>query len=535
MHTSERLELRTVIHSDPMRHVAESEFRAADIAGVDMHELRKAENPHAHPMGEFVIEGEVNVLGYRAHDGMIRDPKTGLLRRFQGGTRLVYADFSDRDKAHEIGNEGASRLAYGMNNKRAAVTAALSAIELTTADHEMISNYLDEHAINGGKTELVTSVNPGTLAWDQKVDLFKQLAERFYFAGLLGPNAEHQAVIAPDLHTGDGKPGEANLMDIFASRYHELDEENARTNNTTPNPYWREVAAGKSLDGNEFRPDATSWGVFLAAQHARELSGALRSDGPQSVKIQGFGNVGLPTAMFMSMDPQRQFNVTAVNALAGDTIKTLMLRDESQGINITPEIAEQLKQAPDRITALAEVLRQQQPDVEFDVVEEPKDNAKAIFEHPGDWFVPAAGNDVFTVNTVPDDLEAINRLARKGYIEGANDAIDDVASERFHKAGKIIVFAKNANPAGTIGSDVEIKDNRRLVDNPDGKRLTYAESQREVGRLFMRGLNRLQVVSNKLPEIQPHRMPGVIAITQRALWHNVAIGNQNLAEIVRAA
>lgn len=534
MQTKHNLELRTVIPQ--MRHVTESEMRAADIAGIDMEALRLAENPHVHNLGRFTVGENIQVVGFRAHDGMIRDPQTRLLRRYQGGSRLVQGNFLNEAEVYKEGSDGASRLAYGMLNKRAAVAAAFSQVELTEADHQMhLATILDEHAQNGGKTEFVISEDPSRLPFEPKEAIFKEAAVRMYSQGIIGRWGDHQTVIAPDLHTGDGQPNEPNLMNIFASKYRELDTAHSLANGVDPDLYWEGVAAGKVINGNVFRPDATSWGVFLAAQHARELTGALPSDGPQSVKIQGFGNVGLPTAMFMSMDPQQQFNVTAVNAMMGDTVKTLMLKDESQGIHITPEIAEQLKQAPDRIAALAEVLRQHQPDVEFDVVEEHRDNARAIFERPGDWFIPAAGNDVFTDETVPDDLEIINRIARKGFIEGANDAIDDVASERFHKAGKVIIFAKNANPAGTLGSDIEIMDNRRRAENPDLPPMSYEESQREVGRLFMRGLNRLQVVSNKLPEIPPHKMPNVIALTQRAIWHNVPIGNRDLEEIVRAA
>ena len=91
MQTKHNLELRTVIPQ--MRHVTESEMRAADIAGIDMEALRLAENPHVHNLGRFTVGENIQVVGFRAHDGMIRDPQTRLLRRYQGGSRLVQGNF----------------------------------------------------------------------------------------------------------------------------------------------------------------------------------------------------------------------------------------------------------------------------------------------------------------------------------------------------------------------------------------------------------------------------------------------------------
>lgn len=334
------------------------------------------------------------------------------------------------------------------------------------------------------------------------------------------------------MFTGDSRPGEPNLMNIYASRYHELDIQASELSGKTPDPYWKEVAAGKVIDGNEFRPDATAWGVFLAAEHARELSGALATDAPQSVKIQGSGNVGLMTAMFMSMDPKQQFNVTIMNDLESDgKIRTLKLKDESQGIHISPEIAKELIQKADKMTELAKILRQQQPELEFDIIDEDRESAKAILESDADWFLPAAGPDVLTAKTVPENGEAISRL---GVIEGANNGIDDVAMERLHTAGKIVLRDRNVNTAGTFGSDDELADNRLLVNNPDSPPATYKESQDRIGSLFTDGLRQLERVSRELPEIPPHLTGTVIAVSRRALLQGIPVNNSQLKDALQS-
>ncbi|MDB5186324.1 MAG: Glutamate dehydrogenase [Candidatus Saccharibacteria bacterium] len=457
-----------------------SESEVAQMYGIDSRELLVAELPTVIRLGEFASYHGRHYMVDRAHHGRVIDPEdeNGRLARYFGGSRMeqVTANMNPR----EYIGPAAARLARGMINKYSAVD-------------------VDQ---NGGKALILVDADPRKIPFAEKQWVMGQVARLAHGARIAGNEGAIRSIFAPDMYTGD--PG---VIDHFARKYRKI----------TNDPFYLGSAAGKSLEagGNEFRPDATSWSVFIALEKA---SANIEIPGRdyQSVKIQGAGNVGLPFAKFAS-GKRSKYEITAISDYYDGVESTISVPEGMGGMAFTEELTKQLLANPDqdKIAAIREYVQKHQPDLAEKI--EISYKPGAILEVGADWLVLAAKGDVLTAETVPDDREKVDAIARCGVIEGANHAVSEVAHARLVKYGKEDVPGALANPGGTLASRIEVADNLSVIGAKHG----YVETQRQISSILNAAWGQHEKFMAMLGTTDRRQGAVVYSLARRAVAHGV--------------
>lgn len=368
-------------------------------------------------LGEIVIEtddgGTRAMHAWRGHSG----PEDSMKK---GGSRLTVTN-PLRD-AEELPFEMITKNAVG---------------DLTDADGK---------PVGGGK--LIIEADPASLSHHEKIRTFIGAADRMKAAEILG--------YEKSIPAGDMGTNHPDYMDGYAYRAHELRPDD---------PYWQATITGKSVanGGLAFRPHATGYGVYQAAEYGRRQRGMETAD----VTISGAGNVGGWTGYFMSQtleDDAKPYRITGY----GDRYSTLQIADQSPGapgIHINKFIAEEILDNPnfaydprftafngDKLLALAAHLQQHQPNVEFVVSNNPGNILKA----PSDIFVAASVGGLITEQTV-------KLIEAPIVVEGGNGPTTQAGYYAGLRTGKLFVVDIESNTGGVEASMVEVIGNVNQV------------------------------------------------------------------------
>jgi len=219
------------------------------------------------------------------------------------------------------------------------------------------------------------------------------------FARQLRPFCPSSYVAAPDVNTGEKE------MEWFAKA-------NGSMKSCTGKP--------KNLGGIPHELGSTGWGVYHSTLIALRFAGL--DPKKTTVAIEGFGNVGMFTAKFLS--EQARVRVIAVS--------------DSKGTAYMPNgfIYSRLQETKEKsgtVTAYphCEVLKNEQ-----------------LFDLPVDVIIPAA---------LPDSINPknVDKIKAKVIIEAGNIAMTEEMETRLHKRGVLVVPDFVANAGGVISSYIE--------------------------------------------------------------------------------
>lgn len=266
--------------------------------------------------------------------------------------------------------------------------------------------------LNGGK--LLFNVDPGTLNHEEKIAVFAAAGDAMLRSGRGGHN---RSVPAGDMGTNHPE-----YMDAYAHRIKQSGD-----------PYWQASITGKSLGmgGLAFRPHATGYGVYLAADYQRK---ALELDGPARLTISGAGNVGGYVGYYASMDPN--FVIRGYSDSSG----TLYVVNDSPAVGIVvdkdvlaimdnPNFKHDEKYARfkgNKLAALSDLLAQTQPELELKMHKNPE----YIMQVPADIFVPASVGGLIKADTkLSPEIRAVVEGGNGSFGPGGFDsmALRDIA------------------------------------------------------------------------------------------------------------
>lgn len=315
-------------------------------------------------------------------------------------------------------------------------------------------------ALNGGK--LLFEVDPGTLSHSEKIRTFEAAAEAMHIHGRAGHD---KSVPAGDMGTNH-----TDYMDAYAAKVCELTGE-----------FWQGSITGKSLSmgGLEFRPHATGYGVYLAADYQRQKLGLV---GPTRLTISGAGNVGGYLGYYASQDPN--FSVRGYSDLYG----TLYVEndDPAMGIKVDESVLSimdnanfrhdkrYVKYEGDKLKALRDLLKKQQPELKIRIDK----NDKAIMQVPTEIFVPASVRDLVNEETAPT-------LSALGITEAGNDTISAEGYAILSKRGISVVPGTIANAGGVASSmdEHEVGITGVVLSFDESKDRATRHSQHRLARL----------------------------------------------------
>ncbi len=193
----------------------------------------------------------------------------------------------------------------------------------------------------------------------------------------------------------------------------------------------RSVVTGKDIQdgGSEGRTEATGLGGVYALEKFLDLQDI---DNLKTVAIQGFGNVGIYAAYFLT---QSNFKVTAIS----DSKNTVICKDGFRDILKLTDLKTQKG-------SLAEAAKFLGLDIELD-------SPKAVFSQKVDILIPAALENSIDETTAKE-------IHAKLILELANGPITQVADKILNTAGKIIIPDVLANSGGVAVSYYEWQQNR---------------------------------------------------------------------------
>jgi len=364
-----------------------------------------------------------------------------VIKTDDGGTRSMHA-WRGHSGPEDLMKKGGSRF----TNRNPLADARELPLEMTVKGAIAMLLDADNKPVAGGK--LVIDADPSSLSHGEKVRTFVGAADRMNKAGIL----DHRASVP----AGDIGTNHPDFMDGYALRAREIDP---------GNKFWQATITGKSVDngGLAFRPHATGFGAYRAAEFARNQVGMETAD----VTISGAGNVGGWTGRFMHTrleNGERPYRIMGY----GDRYSTLSVTNHAPGapgIHVTEMIANEILDNPDfghdprfaqfkgdKMLALAVALRQQQPDLEISVTNKASD----ILKVPSDIFVAASIGGLITENT-------IDYIAAPIIVEGANGPTTEAGYRKGLLAGKLFMVDTEANATGVDVSMDETNGNVAYV------------------------------------------------------------------------
>lgn len=283
------------------------------------------------------------------------------------------------------------------------------------------------NSLNGGK--LLFGVNPNSLTHEEKKRTFAAAAEAMLEKGRAGHD---KSVPAGDMGTNH-----TDYMDAFALRVEDSGD-----------PFWQASITGKSPEqgGLEFRPHATGYGVYLAADYQRQKLGLTV---PTRLTISGAGNVGGFAGYYASKDPN--FSIRGY----GDIYGTLYVEDEdpTAGI-IVDETVLAIMDNPNflhderytqyhgnKLAALRDVLERQQPGLGVRLDDDPE----YVMRVETDIFIPASVRNLINLRTAPT-------LNARAITEAGNDTIGEGGYEILSSRGIDVIPGTIANTGGVATS-----------------------------------------------------------------------------------
>ncbi len=248
----------------------------------------------------------------------------------------------------------------------------------------------------------------GIISDDRKISKEQKKAIVEAFSKSLKPVCPSMYVAAPDMNTAEEE------MKWFAKA-------NGSMKACTGKP--------KKLGGIPHELGSTGFGVFHSTLVAAKHHGLNIRDA--TVAIQGFGNVGMFAAKFLSEVGAKIVSISdskgCLNVPEGIDIEKLIKIKEETGsvINYSTKTVKSRDMHPGQTY-----------------------KCDMILELPADIFIPAAVADVITKNNV-------DRVETKIIVEGANIPIPHDIEKILHQKGVLVIPDFVANAGGVISSYVE--------------------------------------------------------------------------------
>ncbi len=434
--------------------LSSAQSRAQEITGISRQETEEILVPTIYPLGKLSVDGE-EYMAWRGYVGPEAWVGKGGIRMT---TEFERTENNEPDLVKELPAEMAGKLAlWGL-------------------------------AYKGAKG--IIEANPHVLDLKTRRELVKQFAERMTENGLAGYNVDVPA----------GDMGTNGLADTYALRYKELKPEDE---------FWQGSVTGKSpeIGGLEFRPAATGFGVYQALAYEINRMGR---DEVQTVKVQGFGNVGSHFSRFASEGWNTK--VVAVSDIDGTLYSP-------QGLFITPEIVNQIGDNPayrgNKLLDLAEALQANRSDLELHYTPD----RNHINDVEADWYIPASIPNAITAANV----QHIN--TRHGVIEAGNGVTTHDAHKYLVENGKIVVPDLAANGAGVACSIHELRLNTSFFANStiETDNNSVINGLTQASQSVMRRMHR---VAEALDTHDLRVAAAVIQIAQLATWHGVQVDSR---------